>query len=231
MRLIYAIRGDMQFQMRQGFYLVYAIIAALYVLILSLLPEDIASVALPLVVFSDPSLLGLFFIGGIILLEKIQGVLMVVVVSPLRTHEYILSKVISLAIISVLVAFLITLLSKTEQVNWFLLFISTVLTSGIFTMVGIMINAGCENVNQYLLKTVPWMLLFIIPCFSLLGFPYSWIFKIVPSVAALQLMLGAYTGIDWVEALILIALLLGANYLFLRWAIRVFENKVIYQNS
>jgi fluoroquinolone transport system permease protein len=42
----------------------------MYLIILSFLPENIFSVALPLVVFSDPSVLGLFFIGGIILLEK-----------------------------------------------------------------------------------------------------------------------------------------------------------------
>lgn len=230
MRLIHAIKADMLFQMKQGFYFVYAVITAVYVLILSLLPRDVADITLPLVVFSDPSVLGMFFIGGIIMLEKTQGVLMVLVVSPLRTHEYILAKVISLAAISVLVAFAITAFGSTGSVNWFLLFISTLLTSAIFTMVGIMINAGCNTVNQYLLKTVPWMLLIILPCFSLLGFPYSWLFTIFPSVAALRLMLGAYTGIDWLEAAGLVVILLASNYLLLRMTIKVFENIIVYQD-
>jgi fluoroquinolone transport system permease protein len=182
------------------------------------------------VVFSDPSVLGLFFIGGIIMLEKVQGVLMVVVVSPLRTMEYIVSKVLSLAFISVLVAFAISVFSRYESVNWLLLLLSTVLTSGIFTLCGIMINAGCQTVNQYMLKTIPYMLLFVLPCFSLIGFPYSWLFTIVPSVAALRLMMGAYLGISWYEALGLIVYLAGMNYLFLRWSIGVFENKIVYQD-
>lgn len=230
MRLLHAVWADMRFQMKQGFYLVYVMITIMYLIILSFLPQKILSIALPLVVFSDPSVLGLFFIGGILMLEKIQGVLSVLVVSPLRTMEYILSKVISLALVSVLVAFAITGFSTYEDVNWLLLFLSTILTSSIFSMCGIMINAGCQTVNQYMLKTIPYMLLFVLPCFSLIGFPYSWLFTLVPSVAALRLMLGAYIGIPLYEATGLVVYLAGMNYLFLRWTIRVFENKIIYQD-
>lgn len=230
MRLLHAVWADMRFQLKQGFYLVYVLITIMYLIILSFLPKDALSVALPLVVFSDPSVLGLFFIGGIIMLEKVQGVLTVIVVSPLRTIEYILSKVISLAFISVLAAFAITGFSHFESVSWLLVFLSTILTSGIFTLCGIMINAGCQTVNQYMIKTIPYMLLFVLPCFSLIGFPYSWLFTIVPSVAALRLMLGAYMGIPFYEALVLVMYLAGMNYLFLRWTIRVFENKIIYQD-
>ncbi|MDD2263205.1 MAG: ABC transporter permease [Clostridia bacterium] len=230
MRLLHAVWADIRFQFKQGFYLVYVLITVMYLIILSFLPEDILSVGLPLVVFSDPSVLGLFFIGGIIMLEKMQGVLSVLVVSPLRTIEYILSKVISLAFVSVLAAFAITGFSNYGNVNWLLVFLSTVLTSAIFTLCGIMITAGCNTVNQYMIKTVPYMLLLILPCFSLIGFPYSDLFTIIPSVAALRLMLGAYSGIPLYEAVGLIIYLVGMNYLFLRWAIRVFENKIIYQD-
>jgi len=230
MRLLHAVWADIRFQFKQGFYLVYVLITVMYLIILSFLPEYILSVGLPLVVFSDPSVLGLFFIGGIIMLEKMQGILSVLVVSPLRTIEYILSKVISLAFVSVLAAFAITGFSHYGNVNWLLMFLSTVFTSGIFTLCGIMITAGCNTVNQYMIKTVPYMLLFVLPCFSLIGFPYSDLFTIIPSVAALRLMLGAYMGIPLYEAVGLIIYLVGMNYLFLRWAIRVFENKIIYQD-
>jgi fluoroquinolone transport system permease protein len=230
MRLLHAVWADMHFQMKQGFYLVYVIITIMYLLILSFLPKDVLSLALPLVIFSDPSVLGLFFIGGIIMLEKVQGVLMVVVVSPLRTMEYILSKVLSLTIISVLAACVITVFSYHGNVNWLLLLVSTVLSSSLFTLCGIMINAGCQTVNQYLLKTIPYMLLFVLPCFSLIEFPYSYLFTFVPSVAALRLMVGAYMGITWYEAIGLVVYLIGMNYLFLRWTMRVFENKIVYQD-
>ncbi len=230
MRLLYAVLADMRFQIKQGFYLVYAIITAMYLLIMSFLPDDILALALPLVVFSDPSVLGLFFIGGIILLEKGQGVLMVLVVSPLRSREYILAKVISLAMVSVLAALAITYFSHYPTVNWWLLILSTILTSGIFTLLGIMINAGCNTVNQYMLKTIPYMLLFILPCFALLGFPYSDFFVIFPSVAALKLMLGAYRGISGFELTALGIYLFAINYVLLKLAVVTFEKRIVYQD-
>lgn len=229
MRLISAIWADMRFQMKQGFFFVYIGITLMYLIILSFLPSNIVDITLPLVVFSDPSVLGMFFIGGIIMLEKSQGVLSVLIVSPLRTGEYIIAKTISLTIIGVLVACAITGFSSYQGVNWFLLIIATALTSGIFTMLGIIINAGCNTVNEYMLETVPYMLLFIAPCFSLIGFPYSDLFTVVPSVSALRLMLGAYMGIVWYEAIALIVYLLAANYLFFRWTVRVFERDVVFK--
>ncbi|HCT94373.1 MAG: hypothetical protein A2X19_02790 [Bacteroidetes bacterium GWE2_39_28] len=231
MRLLSAIWSDIRFQIKQGFYLVYLIITIMYLIILSMLPPNVLTIALPLVVFSDPSVLGLFFIGGIILLEKSQGVMMAIVVTPLKTEEYVLSKAISLAFVSVMAAIAITALSPIINVNWILLIISTILTAGLFTLSGIMINAGCNNVNQYMVKTIPYMLLFVLPCFSLLGFEYSYLFTVVPSVAALRLLLGAYHGIIWYEALGLTLYLMLMNYLFFRNSVRIFENKIVYQDQ
>ena len=230
MRLLHAVLADIRFQVKQGFYFVYVVITAMYLIILSFLPENILELALLLVVFSDPSVLGLFFIGGIILMEKGQRVLMVLVVSPLRSWEYVLSKVVSLALVSVLAAFAITYFSYYPAVNWWLLLVSTILTSGIFTLLGIMINAGCNTVNQYMLKTIHYLLLFILPCLALLGFPWSGLFIVFPSVAALKLMLGVYHGIFWYEATALTAYLIGINYLMIKLAVRVFERRIVYQD-
>ncbi len=230
MRIINAIKSDALFQLKQGFILVYIIITAMYLIVLSLLPESTLGIALPIVVFTDPSVLGLFFIGGIIMLEKEQGVIDLLVVSPLRTSEYILSKLFSLTFVSIIAAFALTLLSSFRGANLPLLFISVLLTSGIFTLAGIIINAGCVTVNQYLIKTIPYMLLLVLPCFSLIGFEYSYIFTAIPSVAALRLMLGAYSAISLVEAVALIIYLGIANYLLFRYAIKVFDMKIARKN-
>jgi len=230
MRLLNAIISDIRFQSKQGFYLVYVIITVMYLIILSLLPESFLRIALPLVVFSDPSVLGLFFIGGIIMLEKGQGVIQVLVVSPLTTGEYIIAKVVSLSVVAVAAASAITILSSSETINWFLFLTSVVLTSGIFTLCGVVINAGCNNVNQYILKTIPYMLLLVLPCFSILGAPLLYPLTLVPSVAALRLMLGAFTQITWYESAGLTIYLLLANYLLFRYAVRIFENKIVFQD-
>jgi fluoroquinolone transport system permease protein len=230
MRLIHALWADICFQFRQGFFLVYAILTVMYLILLSFVPIESMKIVLPVVVFSDPAMLGLIFIGGIIMLEKIQGVLSVIVVTPLRATEYLLSKMLSLILVSVLAGFAITAFSRHETVNWLLLFASLCLSSGFFTLFGIMICAGCQTINQYFVRTIPYMLLLMLPCFSLIGFPYSWLFNIVPSVAALHLMMGAYTGMPFWESASLVLYLTGCIYLCLKGAIRIFEKKIVYQD-
>jgi fluoroquinolone transport system permease protein len=228
MRLLNAIRSDIRFQIKQGFYFIYLIITVMYLVILSMVPENILTIALPLVVFSDPSVLGLFFIGGIIMLEKEQGIIQVLVISPLKTTEYIISKVVSLSLISTLSGLLLTIFGTKAYPDWILLTISIFLTSSVFTLCGIMINAGCNTVNQYIIKTIPYMLLLVLPCFSLIGFKYSYLFNIFPSVSALKLMLGAFTGIGTMEAILLILFLLFVNFLLFIKSVKIFENKIVY---
>lgn len=229
MRILNALYADMRFQFRQGFYFVYVAIVIMYLIILHYLPVNIAEIALPLVVYSDPSVLGMFFIGGIIMLEKGQGLLQIFTVTPLRTAEYLIAKVLSLAVVAVLATVALTVFSSNSRVNWVLVIQATVLTSGIFTLCGVIISAGCRTVNQYLLKTIPYMLLFILPCFLLIWFPSGSWFSIFPGVATLRLMIGAYTNnISWIESGLLIVYLGVLNYLFFRWSERVFESKIVF---
>jgi len=230
MRIINALKADIRFQWKQGFFYVYTAITVMYLIILSFLPQDYLKTIVPIVIFSDPSILGLFFIGGILMLEKVQGVMAVMVVTPLRSEEYILSKVLSLTLISMVISLLIAWLSHTVEVNWLVFVITIIQTSCFFTLCGIMISAGCHTINQYFLKSVPYMILFTLPCASLIGFQYSQLFEAIPSVAALRLMLGAFTGIPAWESAILIVYLTVLNYVCFRLTLRIFEKRIIYQD-
>ncbi|WP_442945447.1 fluoroquinolone export ABC transporter permease subunit [Oceanirhabdus sp. W0125-5] len=216
------------FQYRQGFYFIYIIITLFYVILLSRLPQNILNISVPLIVFSDPSMLGLFFIGGIIMLEKTQGIINCIIVTPLRVHEYILSKLISLTIIAVLAGFFITAITYGFSVNWLLLTLVITLTSVFFTLTGFLISANCSTLNQYFIKMIPWMLILIIPCFSILEFKYSYLFTVIPSVSLLKLLIGAFNGINLYLALILIIYMCVINYYFLLRVKKVFEEKILY---
>lgn len=227
MRLMNAIKSDIKFQYRQGFFFIYIIITLFYILVLSNLPQNILGFAVPLVVFSDPSVLGLFFIGGLIMLEKSQGIINYIVVTPLRIEEYILSKLISLTLIAVIAGTFITIVTYGLSVNWLLLILVIILTSIFFTLCGFLISVKCNTLNQYFIKMIPWMLLLIIPCFSIIGFKYSYIFVIIPSVSILRLFLGTFNGINIFEAFILIVYLCIINYCFFNIVKKIFEDKII----
>lgn len=67
-------------------------------------------------IYSDPAAMGLFFMGAIVLLEKSQRVLNSLAVSPVKVSEYILSKVISLGVISSIVAMFIAITLNLDNI-------------------------------------------------------------------------------------------------------------------
>jgi fluoroquinolone transport system permease protein len=228
LRILSAIKSDIMFQVKQGFYTVYIILTIMYMILMSLLPTKISNIAVPLIVFSDPSVLGFFFIGGIVMLEKVQGVLLYILVTPLRTKEYLISKVLSLSLLAVAAGVAITFVSHKQNVNWILLILGIFLTSVFFTLFGFLVAAGCRTISQYFIKAIPYSLLLIIPCFSAVGFKYSWAFNIIPSVAGLKLVLSVFNIIPMAETIFCIALLVLANFIMLHYVERIFNIRIVY---
>ncbi len=223
MRIVNALKADVRFQIKQGFYLVYVLLTFIYMVILGKLPQEWKSTVIPLVLFSDPSMVGFFFIGALVMLEKVQGVIQYVVVTPLRSMEYLLAKVVSLTILAIAATVMITLATYGYDLNWFLLILAVTLISSFFVFYGFIVAVRCTTLNQYFIRMIPYLMLIILPCFSLIGFPYSWMFNIFPSVAGLKLVFGAFNGIDILSASAYTVYLLAANLAIARYVEQVFD--------
>lgn len=163
MKLRHLIRGDIHFQMTYGFYTIYALLTVLYTLLLLALPEAWKKTAATLLIFSDPAAMGLFFMGAIVLLEKSQRVLEALAVSPVSIGQYILSKLISLAIISTLVATILALVAGADAKRLFSTILGTALSSATFTLLGLLVATRANSLNQFLVLTVPVELLCFVP--------------------------------------------------------------------
>jgi fluoroquinolone transport system permease protein len=157
------------------------------------------------------------------MLEKVQGIIQYVVVTPLRSIEYLLAKVLSLTILAVAATIMITLATYGYELNWFLLILGVILTSCFFVFYGFIVAVRCTTLNQYFIKMIPYLLLIVLPCFSLIGFPYASIFNIFPSVAGLKLVYGAFNGIDPISATALSVYLLAANLVIARYVENIFD--------
>ncbi len=230
MRITNAIKADIRFQFKQGFYLVYLLLTLMYMVILGKLPEEWKSTIVPLVLFSDPSMVGFFFIGALVMLEKVQGVIQYVVITPLRSLEYLLAKVISLTILALAATIIITLTTYGYYLNWFLLILGVVLTSSFFVLYGFVVAVRCNTLNQYFVRMIPYLLLIVLPCFSLIGFPYDWVFNIFPSVAGLKLVFGAFNGIDPVSTVGFLVYLIAANLVMILYVENLFDQMVMEGN-
>lgn len=166
MKVAALIKGDIHFQFTYGFYFLYLFFTLLYVFFLSLLPEEWRRLGGVIMIYSDPAALGLYFMGTIVLLEKNQHILNALNVAPISPYDYLLGKIGSIGLISVIVS--ITLAYATKLDNLLMILTVTTLLSIIFTLLGFIIAARITTLNQYLLWTIPIQLLcFVAPIIHL----------------------------------------------------------------
>ena len=155
MRFPSALANDMRYQAKYGFYLIYALVSMLYTAALLFCPPEYRRIAASIIILTDPAMLGLFFVGGIWLLEKSEGLHGFWLVSPLRPLEYVLSKAASLGVISTLSAGVIALIGLREAVNYPLLLAGVFFGGLSFTLIGLFVATYARSVNQYLIIAAP----------------------------------------------------------------------------
>lgn len=151
MRFLNTLKNDIHFQVRYGFYFLYAFFSIVYIAVLMLVHAEYKTLTASLIVLTDPAMLGIFFIGGIWLLEKGEGLHSFWIISPLCTVEYILSKAVSLALLSTLSADLILLISMRSRVQFLFLSASVFAGAVTFNLIGLMAASCAHSVNQYML--------------------------------------------------------------------------------
>ncbi|MGP4081713.1 fluoroquinolone export ABC transporter permease subunit [Pseudalkalibacillus sp. R45] len=227
MRLLTSIAFDVRYQFRHGFYAAYALISLIYIFILITIPEQWMDPIFTLIIFSDPSFLGAFFVGGIVLLEKGDHILDNLFVTPYTIREYLLSKALSLALLTILSTLIIKWTVFGFRLDWFFLS-GIVLTSMFFTLLGIVIGAKVDTLNQYLLLSSVYVTPFALPI--LLFFEvvdWEWI-KIIPSYASL-LLIDRQLSIP--EALVALFYLCLSIFLLLPYAYRCFHHNVVLKKK
>lgn len=229
-RLLSVLKADVLFQFKQGFYFVYIILSLFYLIIFHQLDSTWLSYVMPVVLFMDPSVLGLFFIGGILRLEKEQGILSLIYVTPLRIWEYILSKIISLCLISLIVILLISLIAYKGSVNYLYLIIGVIQTSVFFTLIGFLVATSSRSVNDFFVKIIPWMMVLMLPCVLLGLYPNSLLLGLIPSVASLKLVWGAYHATNLWEFIMLVLYMTVQNIYLLKYTYAVFQKKMVLEN-
>ena len=189
MRILNFLKGDFRFHLKYGFVFLYVLFSILYLLLISVLPESFKTIGTVLIIFTDPATLGMFFMGAIILLEKSQNVIASLAVSSLSIPSYIFSKIITLGSISVAVAIVLSYGSGIESGAH--LIIGTLLASLFFSLLGFLVAAKVNSLNQFFIAIVPIQLICVVPpILYLLGIEKG-VFSMFTTTISLSLMLGS----------------------------------------
>lgn len=192
--------GDIRFQFKYGFYLLYLIFTILYITLLYVFPAAERGRAAVLMIFTDPAAMGLYFMGSIVLFEKGERVLNSIAISPVKPMEYVVSKLISIALISTVVGLLIGL-GGGIVLNLFFFVPGVFLGSCLFSAAGLMIAANIATLNQFIVATIPAEILINVPAVAwLLGWRPGWLI-LHPGVCIIEL---CQNGVNIVPAALIL---------------------------
>jgi fluoroquinolone transport system permease protein len=149
-----------------------------------------------MLLFFDPAIIGIMFIGALVLFEKSENVLQALVITPMKTDDYILSKVISLTILSIISAVIFVIMLNIFgdiDFNISFLAISIILTSVMLILLGFILVSRVNSINEYLLAMlVSFLGLLLPPMLHLTGLYENVIFYLWPTQASFILFTGVF---------------------------------------
>jgi len=200
----------------------------IHISILSVILSFLSTQALPaiaseefhvLLLFFDSALVGIMFIGALVLFEKSENTLQALVITPMSTDDYLLSKIISLTILSVVSALIFMALNfifNGTEFNILLLILGIILTSVMLILIGFILVSRVNSINEYLLSMMMAFLGLSFPPFlHLSGIYENVIFYLWPTQASLILISGVFTEIEtWELAYSIIYLVVLIGLLF-----------------
>ena len=226
-RLLATMRCDVRLQQRNGFYWAIAFLLAAFVVVVTQLPSIDWTAILPPLLLGNLIMATFYFMGGLMLLEKGEGTLESLIVTPLRSAEYLLSKVLTLTLLSLAESFTIVLVAHGPGFDWPLLFVGVALAAVLYCLVGFIVVIRYDSINEYLFPTVIYSTIFVLPILDYAGLWGGPLMYLHPFQAPLVLIESAFYGTEpWM-------LVYGVAYsmlwiaLFFFWSVRVFHHFVL----
>ncbi len=218
---------DVRLQRRYGFYLVYTVLTVAFVLGLRLVPPELRTDAAVLLVVTDPTVLGFYFVAAMVLFEKGEGVLDALVTTPLGDRGYLLSKVCSLSLLAVVASTLVAVLGHGSVPGLGVLVVGVALASSLFVLVGFVAVARFDSVNAYFIAAVGWGTVLFLPLFGYVGLVDTPLFYLLPVQPVLVLVEGGFRPLTLAELAYGVGYLLVANGVAYRWARRSFRRHIV----
>ena len=148
--------------------------------------------ALTLLVYNDPSLIGLLFLGLAVILEKNQQVLPAFLVTPMSIHHYLLSRTIALTIIGWFCALGMVVAALGFSFNWLHCSMGVIGICFIFSLAGVFLISYTSEFLNYMLLSIPVMMLLSLPLLNYYHLTDIAWFKLIPTQGATDLLISSY---------------------------------------
>lgn len=187
-RLIALAANDFRLQFRYGIYYAYAFVIAFYAVVLVwggvYLPPWIGA----LVIFTDPTVIGFFFLGALMMLEKGENTRSALAMTPISASNFFWAKCLTLTSVS-LVAVTVLTPFLHAGVNWPILASAVALSSIFFLGIGVPAALYFKSVTSFLIGASGWLIPVVIPGFIALRDPMPVWAIAIPTASQFKLIL------------------------------------------
>lgn len=234
-------RLDVRVQARNQLWSISAGVGVLAAAALAwLTPADHVGGTVPMAILMFVGGSTLLYVVAMILMERSDGTLSAMVVSPLRRWEYLSSKVITLSGMATLEAALMTF-GCLAILSWPLgasptwpgpmFFVGVVGLGAMHVLTGVVVVVRYEKINEALLPVSIMALIYQVPALWMVGAIDHSALLIIPSAAPTLLVRAAFTPLssgEWVYAIAGTLTFIGGLAV---WADRAFHRQVVQRGG
>ena len=222
------LKKDIQLQWRHGFWIVYFVLASIYTAVLLNLPADKRLTVSLFIILNDTTVLGVVFVGALVLLEKRQAVIQSLFVTPLEPARYIWSKTISLTLIATCMSLVVYLPAWTVNAFTPVVVITMIFIAATFVLLGLGLAAKVDTINRYFGVLMGISMVMILPLIPYMLLDRNPLFLILPYVASLDLMLGTLEPLPLWRVLLDAVLLVSWGAVAYRFALKRVTRYLVY---
>ena len=205
------IKWDMRLQARYGCYAVYAVLTVVFIIGLRTVGPALRTEATVLLIVTDPTVLGFYFIAAMVLFEKEEGVLDALVTSPLGDTGYLISKAVTLSLLAVVTSTLIAVFGHGTTPGLTVLIGGVALAAALFVLIGFVAVARFDSINEYFISAVGWGTVLFLPLFGYVGLIETPLFYLLPAQPVLLLIEGGFRPLAAPEVIYAFGYLLIGN--------------------
>ena len=190
-----ALRWDIVVQARNGFYWATAFLVLVVGGLLLGVPQTVraeSAVWVPALVAVNLQITTFFFVAGLILLERDEGTLAALAVSPLSPGRYLAARTLSLTALAGVETVALVWIAFEASGAWFPVVVGTAVIGVIYTGFGAAIAARYASVNALLLPASLVVTTLLLPLLPHVGLGPRWPFLLHPIEPPLTLMRAGY---------------------------------------
>lgn len=187
--LMSMIAEDFRIQIRSYFYAATFFMLAVIALVILIIPASpLPPKFTALLIFSDSAVMGLAFVGALVLMEKGAGTLSALSVTPLPGWIYVASKIITFTSLGVFSGMVVASLAMGGAINIPVMLSALIISNMFSVLLGFALISRTDSVNGFLANLLMASFILALPLaayFNLAPDAVSNTLKLIPSYAML----------------------------------------------